>query len=105
MRIEKTFPPVREEDVSAIGVKTTNFDASELREFKASHVNLFTSESLKTDGILTGHHRAAKPLPTPLYLHFDLEVMDAAEVPMLCRHTRRRTPPRWTKWGRSEFTM
>jgi len=83
VRIGKTFPLVREEHVSAIGVKTRDFDASELREFKASHVNLFTSESLKTDGILTDLHRAAEFLPTPLYLHFDLDVMDAAEMPAL----------------------
>jgi arginase len=83
VRIGKSFPLVREEDASAIGVKTANFDDSELRELNASRVNLFTSETLKSKGIQACLQEATKPLPRPLYLHFDLDVMDAIEMPAL----------------------
>jgi len=81
--IGKTIPLVREEDVSAVGVKSTNFEASELEEFKTSHVRLFTSETLKRNGVSAGLQEATKPLPKPLYLHFDLDVIDTAEMPAL----------------------
>jgi len=83
VRIGKRFPLVREEDVSAFGVKMANFDASELESLSASRVNLFTSELLKRDGILSGLHTATKFLPRPLYLHFDVDVMDVSEMPAL----------------------
>jgi len=83
VRIGKSFPLLREEDVSAFGVKASNFDASELQTLKASRVNFFTSESLKRDGIISSLQAATKSLPTPLYLHFDVDVMDAVEMPAL----------------------
>ena len=83
VRIGKTVPLVREEDVAAVGVKPSNFDPSELDAVKASRVNLFTSETLRRDGILVSLERAAKLLPKPLYLHFDLDVIDVAEMPAL----------------------
>ncbi len=82
-RIGKTVPLVREEDVSVIGVKLSNLDPSELRDLKESRLNLFTSDAVKRDGIPTVLQEATKPLPTPLYLHFDLDVIDATEMPAL----------------------
>ena len=83
VRIGKNFPLVREEDVSAIGVKTSNFDDSELGEFRASRVKLFTAEVLKRGGILKGLGEATRALSRPLYLHLDLDVIDASEMPAL----------------------
>jgi arginase len=44
---------------------------------------VFTSEALKRDGISLGLEKAVRSLPRPLYLHFDLDVTDATEMPAL----------------------
>ena len=82
VRIGKSFPLIREEDVSAVGVKMSNFDRSELDALRASQVRLVSNGALKKD-LFAGLQDAAKPLPKPLYLHFDLDVIDAAEMSAL----------------------
>ena len=83
VRIGKSFPLVREEDVSAVGVRMSNVDPSELEALRASRVRLFWNEALKKDDNFAGLQDAVKHLPKPLYLHFDLDVIDAAEMPAL----------------------
>jgi len=83
VRIGKSSPLIGEEDVSVVGAKMTNFDPSELEALRASRVRLFSNETLKKDGVFAALQDAAKPLPKPLYLHFDLDVIDAAEMPAL----------------------
>jgi arginase len=80
-RVGKSFPLIRTEDVSAVGVRVSNVDPSELEALRASRLRLFWDEALRKDGVLTGLHDAVKPLPTPLYLHFDLDVIDPTEMP------------------------
>jgi arginase len=81
--IGKTFPLVREEDVSVVGFRTSNLDPPELRALQGARLNLYAVDALRRDGITTSLHEAVESLPKPLYLHLDIDVIGSTEMPAL----------------------
>lgn len=82
-RIGNGLPIVKEEDVAVVGANEANFDPGELADVKASHVHLYTSDALRRDGIYGTVRKAVESIPRPMYLHFDLDVVAATEMPAL----------------------
>jgi arginase len=81
--IGENFPIIREEDVSVLGVRTLNLDPLESRNLERTKLNVITIDSLRRDGVNKSVEKATEALERPLYLHFDLDVIDSREMPAL----------------------
>ena len=81
--VGENFPIIREEDVSVLGVRTLNLDPLELRNLERTSLNVITIDSLRRDGIDKSVEKATEAMQKPLYLHFDLDVIDSREMPAL----------------------
>jgi arginase len=78
-----TPPSIKEEDVCVVGVRRPNIDPLELRNLEATSVKVVTVDSLRSDGFAISLEEATETLRKPLYLHFDLDVIDAKQLPAL----------------------
>lgn len=75
-------PAVRESDVHLYGVR--DIDSGEQRNLDASRVNVLTAEQFRQAGLVEATVAAARRLARDcdhVHLSFDIDVIDAAEVP------------------------
>jgi len=80
-RIGGGFPIVAEDNVLLLGVRERNIDPEELANLQGSHVKRLTLSSVREDGFEESLMRIANSLPSHLYLHFDVDVLDGTEMP------------------------
>ncbi len=74
---------ISEENVWVVGVRRPNIDPLELKNLEETNVKVVTVDSLRSGGFANTLEKATGALRKPLYLHFDLDVIDANEMPAL----------------------
>ena len=81
-RMAAHFPIIKEDEIVALGVRKANVDSLELENLKHSNITVVWFEEFseeKVNNLVAREVEAAKPV----YLHFDLDVIDQLGMPPL----------------------
>jgi arginase len=79
-RIGREFPLVAEDNVLLLGARERNIDPEELANLQGSHMKRLMLGSVREHGFEASLVGIANSLPSHLYLHFDVDVLDGTEM-------------------------